>query len=67
MDDKAAQINIQGENGSDENKAQDLGGSIQDLIANEAYFLAEKRGFSPDYELQDWLDAESLVLARPPL
>ncbi|MDI1309296.1 MAG: DUF2934 domain-containing protein [Methylotenera sp.] len=67
MDDKAAQINTQDENVSDENKAQDLAASIQDLIAKEAYYLAEKRGFSPDYELQDWLEAESLVLAQSPL
>lgn len=40
IDGKAAQINTQGENGSDESKDQDLGGSIQDLIAKEAYFSA---------------------------
>lgn len=61
---KVKQINSTGENGANKNKTQNLGGSIQDLIAKEAYFLAEKRGFSPDYELQDWLQAESLVLAR---
>lgn len=64
MDDKATQINTQSKNVSNENKTQDLGSSIQNLIAKEAYFLAEKRGFSANYELQDWLEAESLVLAR---
>jgi hypothetical protein len=27
-------------------------------IAELAYFKAERRGFSPDNELQDWLEAE---------
>jgi hypothetical protein len=30
----------------------------QDLIAKAAYFHAEKRGFVPGNELQDWLEAE---------
>lgn len=30
----------------------------QNLIARAAYFRAEKRGFSPGCELQDWVDAE---------
>ena len=28
------------------------------LIALAAYFRAEKRGFAPGYELQDWVEAE---------
>lgn len=28
------------------------------LIAQAAYFRAEKRGFAPGYELQDWVEAE---------
>jgi hypothetical protein len=28
------------------------------LIATAAYFRAEKRGFAPGGELQDWLEAE---------
>ncbi len=31
------------------------------LIAQRAYFLAEKRGFSPGSELEDWLKAEAEV------
>lgn len=34
------------------------------LIAEAAYFLAEKRGFTPGYETEDWLRAESEVDAR---
>ncbi len=28
------------------------------LVAESAYFKAEKRGFAPGFETQDWLDAE---------
>jgi hypothetical protein len=31
------------------------------LIAQAAYFRAEKRGFAPGRELQDWLEAEAEV------
>ena len=30
----------------------------QHMIAESAYYRAEKRGFAPGNELQDWLDAE---------
>jgi hypothetical protein len=33
------------------------------LIADIAYFSAESRGFSPGYELDDWLQAEQEVEA----
>jgi hypothetical protein len=39
------------------------------LIADIAYFAAESRGFSPGYELDDWLQAEQEVeasLEAPP-
>jgi hypothetical protein len=32
------------------------------LIAQAAYFRAEKRGFVPGCELQDWVEAEAEVL-----
>jgi len=31
------------------------------LIAEAAYYRAEKRGFAPDSELSDWLEAEAEV------
>jgi hypothetical protein len=31
------------------------------LIARAAYFRAEKRGFAPGHELEDWLQAEAEV------
>ena len=33
----------------------------RDLIAQRAYFKAEKRGFAPGFEIQDWLEAEQEV------
>lgn len=32
------------------------------FVAQAAYFRAEKRGFAPGYELQDWIEAEAEVL-----
>jgi hypothetical protein len=32
------------------------------LVARAAYFRAEKRGFAPGRELQDWVEAETEVL-----
>jgi len=34
----------------------------QRLVAQVAYFRAEKRGFAPGCELQDWVEAEAEVL-----
>jgi hypothetical protein len=34
------------------------------LIAEAAYFRAEKRGFSPGHEAEDWLAAEADIDAR---
>jgi hypothetical protein len=31
------------------------------MIEEAAYYLAEKRGFKPGYELQDWLQAEKQI------
>jgi len=32
-----------------------------EMIAEAAYYLAEKRGFAPGKELEDWREAESWV------
>ena len=32
------------------------------MIARAAYFRAEKRGFAPGNELQDWIEAEAEVM-----
>ena len=36
----------------------------QDMIRKAAYLLAERRGFSPGHELDDWLLAEQQVDSR---
>lgn len=40
------------------------GDTRRQLIAVEAYFLAERRGFTPGCELDDWLAAEAIVERR---
>lgn len=37
---------------------------FDDGIARLAYFKAEKRGFVPGYELDDWLEAEREFVPR---
>ena len=34
---------------------------VRAMIEEAAYFLAQKRNFSPGYELQDWLEAERQI------
>jgi len=36
------------------------------MIAEAAYYCAERRGFAPGGELQDWLEAEAQIQARLP-
>ena len=31
------------------------------MVAEHAYFKAEKRGFTPGHEMEDWLEAEEEV------
>jgi hypothetical protein len=35
-----------------------------DMIAEAAYYKAEKRGFIPGHEMQDWLEAEQDIKSR---
>jgi hypothetical protein len=37
---------------------------LQAQIAEAAYYRAERRGFAPGQEIEDWLAAEAEVLAR---
>ena len=37
--------------------------SSHQLIAEAAYYRAERRGFNPGHELEDWLAAEAAVEA----
>jgi len=34
------------------------------LIAETAYYKAQRRGFAPGHELEDWVQAEAEVLQR---
>jgi hypothetical protein len=36
----------------------------RELVAAEAYFLAERRGFAAGHELEDWIAAEVAVDSR---
>lgn len=36
-------------------------GNRRTMIAEAAYYLAQRRGFSPGHELEDWLAAEAEV------
>jgi hypothetical protein len=38
--------------------------AYRELVAIAAYYRAERRGFAPGGEVQDWLDAEQEVAAR---
>lgn len=37
---------------------------VKEMIAEAAYYKAEKRGFTPGMEMLDWLDAEREILQR---
>jgi hypothetical protein len=37
---------------------------LRALIAEEAYYRAQRRGFAPGYELKDWLEAEARVMTK---
>jgi hypothetical protein len=36
-------------------------GELYNLVAEAAYYRAEKRGFAPGGELQDWIEAETEI------
>ena len=42
------------------------GEEIRLRIAEAAYFRAQQRGFSPGYEVEDWLAAESEIRRAAP-
>jgi len=37
---------------------------LRQIIAETAYYKAEKRGFEPGYEAQDWVESERDILGR---
>lgn len=38
--------------------------ALHEMIADAAYFRAEKRGFEPGHEMEDWLAAEEEIVER---
>ena len=38
-----------------------LADDLQRMIAEAAYYIAERRGFEPGHEMDDWLQAEAQV------
>jgi hypothetical protein len=38
---------------------------VRQRIAEAAYYRAQQRGFSPGYELEDWLAAEEQIRNAP--
>lgn len=41
-------------------------GERQRLVAEAAYYRAEKRGFAPGNDLQDWVEAEHEIASKYP-
>jgi hypothetical protein len=37
-------------------------GAVRHMVEEAAYFRAQKRGFAPGHELDDWLAAEAEIL-----
>jgi hypothetical protein len=37
---------------------------IRELVAVNAYYRAEKRGFKPGYEMDDWFEAEKDIKSQ---
>lgn len=37
---------------------------VREMVAKNAYYRAEKRGFEDGYELEDWLEAEQEISAQ---
>ena len=42
------------------------GAQRQAMIAEAAYYFAERRGFAPGHELEDWLRAEAEIARSQP-
>lgn len=51
----------QAENSGMSAEASIMEDQVRLMIEEAAYYLAEKRGFAPGYELQDWIEAEKAV------
>jgi hypothetical protein len=45
-------------------QAEPKGEQIRERIREAAYYRAQQRGFSPGYEMEDWLAAEAEIRNR---
>lgn len=50
--------------GSGVHRAPVSAGERERMIAMEAYYRAERRGFAPGHELEDWCEAEAEIERR---
>lgn len=50
--------------GSGVRRAPVSAGERERMIAMEAYYRAERRGFAPGHELEDWCEAEAEIERR---
>jgi hypothetical protein len=53
-----------GQSTSGQSSSEPISESSREAIAKAAYARAERRGFAPGYEVEDWLEAEREVLGR---
>jgi hypothetical protein len=49
-----------------EDKPSECPANLDSMIAEAAFYKAEKRNFSPGYELHDWLEAKAELLKHTP-
>lgn len=61
MKPRAAKSNLQG---IEMPQTSPSAAQVQARIAEAAYYRAERRGFAPGGEIEDWLAAEAEVMAR---
>jgi hypothetical protein len=53
-----------GQSSREQSSPEPISESSREAIAKAAYARAERRGFAPGYEVEDWLEAEREVLGR---
>jgi len=46
----------------EERSAKPEGDELRALIAERAYFIAQRRGFEAGHDVEDWLQAEAEIL-----
>ncbi|HKO88919.1 MAG TPA: DUF2934 domain-containing protein [Burkholderiales bacterium] len=62
--DNTLTLNTSNEGGRMEPAAETRSDDLARMIAEAAYYRAERRGFAPGYEIEDWISAEIELNAR---